>query len=103
MNEYTYGLERLGHDLRAVVDREDNICDASIGKGLDLNERQHTFVPGDRLIRRRKRDIHLAVLIEEGRHRSIRDAHTKDVSIDYRTHCDLLGIESQPKNRGAER
>ena len=36
LNGYTDGLERLGHDLRAVVDREDNICDASIGKGLDL-------------------------------------------------------------------
>ena len=36
LNEYTYGLERLGHDLRAVVDSKDNICDASIGKGLDL-------------------------------------------------------------------
>ena len=36
LNGYNNGLERLGHDLRAVVDREDNICDASIGKGLDL-------------------------------------------------------------------
>lgn len=36
MNGYTDCLERLGHDLRAVVDRQDNICDASIGKGLDL-------------------------------------------------------------------
>jgi hypothetical protein len=32
----TNGLERLGHDLRAVVDREDNICDAGGRKSLDL-------------------------------------------------------------------
>jgi hypothetical protein len=32
----TNGLERLGHDLGAVVDGEDNICDTSRRKGLDL-------------------------------------------------------------------
>lgn len=36
LKRYTHGLQRLGHDLRAVVDSKDNICDASIGKGLDL-------------------------------------------------------------------
>jgi len=33
---YTHCLERLGHDLRAVVDGEDNICDTGSGEGLDL-------------------------------------------------------------------
>ena len=33
---YTDGLERLGHDLWAVVDSEDNICDTGSGKSLDL-------------------------------------------------------------------
>lgn len=33
---YTHCLERLGHDFRAVVDSEDNICDTGSGQGLDL-------------------------------------------------------------------
>jgi len=33
---YTHCLERLGHDLGAVVDCEDNICDTGSGEGLNL-------------------------------------------------------------------
>jgi hypothetical protein len=36
LSRYTNGLQRLGHDFRAVVDSKDDICDTSIGKGLDL-------------------------------------------------------------------
>jgi hypothetical protein len=36
LSKYTNGLQRLGHDLRAVVDSEDNICDTSRGQSLDL-------------------------------------------------------------------
>jgi hypothetical protein len=32
----THGLERLGHDLGAVVDREDDICDTGRSESLDL-------------------------------------------------------------------
>jgi hypothetical protein len=35
-DRYTDGLQRLGHDFRAVVDSEDDICDAGSGKSLDL-------------------------------------------------------------------
>ena len=34
--EYTHGLQGLGHDLWAVVDREHNVGNASVGQCLDL-------------------------------------------------------------------
>jgi hypothetical protein len=33
---YTDGLERLGHDLWAVVDSEDNICDTRSSQCFNL-------------------------------------------------------------------
>lgn len=34
--DITHGLERLGHDLRTVVDRKDDVGDARLGKSLNL-------------------------------------------------------------------
>jgi hypothetical protein len=34
--KHTYGLQRLSHDLRPVVDGEHDIGNAGVGQGLDL-------------------------------------------------------------------